>query len=406
MASLCSNKRRSAGLQACLQADLKVRTTKLVVVSLVSFVSFVVTVTATTTQQPDAARADALARQAAARLQTLQHEAERLASEEQTLLGDLRKLEVDREIRAEEFRRIDGQYQQIAGELATIAASMRALEESDLAQRPALRARLVEMYKLGQARYFRLLLSTADLRRVGQASRTVAALADLDRRRIAEHQRTLAELRATRARLESRRRELEKLRAEAQRAQMAVARAAAARNDLIRDIDRRRDLNAQLAGELQSAQLRLQSQVKTLASGGSAEASALPLRPFRGDLPWPADGAVRREFGRTTGARGLTSNGIEIAAAEGAAVKAVHDGVVAFADTFAGFGNLVIVDHGSQAFSLYGNLLEMSVKRGARVEHGQRIGSVGPTPVGPAGLYFELRVDGQPVDPLQWFRKR
>ena len=99
-------------------------------------------------------------------------------------------------------------------------------------------------------------------------------------------------------------------------------------------------------------------------------------------MPWPADGAVRREFGRTTGARGLTSNGIEIAAAEGAAVKAVHDGVVAFADTFAGFGNLVIV------------------------EHGQRIGSVGPTPVGPAGLYFELRVDGQPVDPLQWFRKR
>ena len=58
----------------------------------------------------------------------------------------------------------------------------------------------------------------------------------------------------------------------------------------------------------------------------------------------------------------------------------------------------MIVDHGAQAFSLYGNLLDIAVKKGARVERGQTVGSVGPSPTGPAGLYFELRVDGQPVD--------
>ncbi len=101
-----------------------------------------------------------------------------------------------------------------------------------------------------------------------------------------------------------------------------------------------------------------------------------------------------------------SSNGIEIAAPEGADRPAVHDGVVAFADTFAGFGNLVILDHGSQTFSLYGDLLDITVKKGARVERGQPVGTVGPTPAGPPGLYFELRVDGQPVDPLQWLKKR
>lgn len=103
---------------------------------------------------------------------------------------------------------------------------------------------------------------------------------------------------------------------------------------------------------------------------------------------------------------GSSSNGIEITTADGAAATAVHDGVVAFAGSFAGFGNLVILDHGSQAFTLYGDLLEVSATRGTRVDRGQPIGSVGPLPSGGSGLYFELRVDGRPVDPLQWLKKR
>jgi septal ring factor EnvC (AmiA/AmiB activator) len=79
---------------------------------------------------------------------------------------------------------------------------------------------------------------------------------------------------------------------------------------------------------------------------------------------------------------------------------------VAFAGSFSGFGNLVILDHGSQSFSLYGDLLEMSVNKGARVDNGQPVGSAGPLPSGGTGIYFELRIDGRPVDPLQWLKKR
>jgi len=105
-------------------------------------------------------------------------------------------------------------------------------------------------------------------------------------------------------------------------------------------------------------------------------------------------------------ASSLASTGIDINAAEGAPVAAVHEGVVAYADAFGGFGNLVIVDHGAQNFSLYGNLLEMSVAKGARVERGEAVGTVGAAPAGPPELHFELRIDGQSVDPLQWLRKR
>jgi len=352
-------------------------------------------------QPPDRARTEALARRAGERLQALQREADRLASDERTLLNELRKLEIDRQLKSEELKQLDADAAAVGDELDATTERMEALEASEAAERPELRSRVVEIYKLGQARYLRLLLSAPDLRRIGRASRTVAAMAKLDRDRVLSHQRTLDELKAARATLEQRQKKLNDVRAAAEKARVATARAVQARSDLVRDIDRRRDLNAQLAGELQTAQQRLQIALREIAAGSSpSEAATLPLKPFRGDLDWPVRGDVRQRFGLGG------SKGIEISAAEGADARAIHDGVVAFAATFSGFGNLVILDHGSQTFSLYGDLLEIAVKKGAHVDRGQPVGSVGPTRSGAAGLYFELRIDGQPVDPLQWLKRR
>jgi septal ring factor EnvC (AmiA/AmiB activator) len=356
-------------------------------------------------QTPDRAQTEALARRATERLQALQREADRLASEERTILGELRKLEIERQLRAAEMKRLDGDAAKVEAELAATSERVQALQTSEQAEQPELRARLVEIYKLGQARYLRMILSTPDLRNLGQATRTVAALAKLDRDRVAAHQQTLTELKSTRAALQQRRTEFATLRSAAQKAQAATQRAAQARLELVRDIDQKRDLNAQLAGEVQTTQQKLQAMLREMSTAAAApappvETAALPPTPFR-DLPWPVDGQVRRRF-----SRGSASNGIEITAPEGAEALAVHDGVVAFAGTFAGFGNLVILDHGSQTFSLYGDLLGITVRKGERVTHGHPVGSIGPTPSGTNGLYFELRVDGQPVDPLQWLKKR
>ncbi len=356
-------------------------------------------------QAPDRARTEALAQRATERLQVLRKEADRLAAEERTLLGDLRKLEVQRQIKAEELRQIVADGAQITDELVSNRRRMEYLEQQETSSRPELRARLVDIYKLGQGRYLRLLLSTTDIRQVGQASRILAALAKLDGDRIVMRQRTLTELKRTRAVLEQRGRRLNTLRAEGERAQAALDRASESRSALIRDIDNRRDLNAQLVGELQTAQQKLQAALRGLSANASVvEPAGLPLRPFRGDLDWPVSGTLARRSSSSAGA--ANSTGIVIAAAEGSVVSAVHDGVVAFADPFGGFGNLVIVDHGSQSFSLYGDLLETSVKKGARIERGHPVGTVGPAPAGPPELYFELRIDGQSVDPLQWLKKR
>jgi murein hydrolase activator len=360
-------------------------------------------------QAPDRAHAEALARRATARMQALHREADALASQERTLLVDLQRLEVERRLRSEQLKKVTADADAVSRDLDATETRIAELEREERTQRPGLEQRLAEVYKLGRGGYLRMLLSVDDLRGMGRAYRTVAAISEIDRARVREHRRTLQELRTAAKDLGERRVKLAGLHKDALRARSAADQAAAARSQLIDRIDQRRDLNAQLAGELQVAQQRLQQALAAMASGRPAvELVALPLGPFQGDLDWPLAGPLVQRFGRDRGRFATTAaqNGIEIGGTEGAPVTAVHDGTVAFADTFAGFGNLVIIDHGSQAFSLYGHLSALDVARNDRIARGQPVGEAGSGPTGQTGLYFELRIDGKPVDPVQWLKKK
>jgi septal ring factor EnvC (AmiA/AmiB activator) len=359
-------------------------------------------------QDAGRARTEAQARRAADRLAALHREADQLAGEARSLLGDLRAHELNRQIATEQLRQITTDLTAASAELAANSADVRRLESEDRAELPELRRRLVELYKLGRGGYARLLLATRDLRQVNQAARTVAMLVRTDRERVEARRQRIGALQTARVALEQRTTELSALRSKAESAQRAAVQAVDRQNALLSQIDRRRDLTAQLAGELQNAQAGLQRALKSSEGGAAANASALPIGPFRGDLDWPVAGALRRRFGsrplRPSAAP--VTNGIEIGASEGTPVRAVHDGVVTYAEPFTGFGNLVIVQHDGRNATLYGYLLDVEVARGQAVGRGETIGSVGASPTGVAGLYFELRIDAQPVDPLQWLRRR
>ena len=362
--------------------------------------------------QSDKAQAQELARRAAARINALQHEADALAARERTLLDDLRRLEVERDLRTVQFEQGERDLATIQDDWRTMATRIDQLDARARAQTPALSSRMVELYKLGKAGYARLLLSVDDLREAGRAYRFVSALQQLDRQRVVEHGRTVVDLRTAQTALEDRRRQRLVLQEQVGVAKAAAAKAASAQAALIQQIDQRRDLAAQLMGELQAAQQKMQKRLTDFEQGGragAASAAMLPLRPFRGDLDWPIDGRVLSTFGRQRYQRfntAIVSNGIRIAAPQGATIRAIHEGTVVFADPFTGFGNLVIVDHGGQAFTMYGTLSTMTVSVGTHVITGQDVGAAGASPEGVASIYFELRVDGKPVDPLQWLKKK
>lgn len=348
------------------------------------------------------APADAASR-ATERLRALQAESDALASQGRTLLVELRRLEVARQLRAGELRAIADQAADLEGEIAGTTRQIALLQRTREEQAPAWRARMTELYKLGRGGYARVLLGVQDVRLVGHAYRTVSLLAGRDLELARAHRSTRHALEQARAALLERQAQVELVRQQATEARAAADKAVRDHAALIAALDARRDLNAQLAGELQTARDRLQRTVSALPD----DAPVLPLRPFRGALDWPVVGRVLTPFaGGSSSAGGARRSGVEIAGAPGALVAAVHDGVVAYAAPFTGFGNLVIVDHGGGSHSLYGYLEGPEVERGDRVARGNTLGTVGTAPAGVAALYFELRIDGVAVDPLQWLKHR
>ncbi len=362
------------------------------------------------TQAPDKTAAQTQIRRATERLKILQREADALTAQARTLIAELRKLELDRQIRGQEVARAQAEVELAAAELATAEAETRRLHAAVEAERPVVASRLADLYKLGRPGYWRMLLSVDDLQSVGRTFRTMTTIAEQDRARIEGYSRTLAALADTRTTMAKRAEAAAGTRAQAQAARAALERAVAAQSARIEEIDARRDLNAQLTGELQEAARQLQSSVGGLAPGRPASAAGpLPIAPFRGDLPWPASGTARSAFGRGRTSRfsaAIQRNGILIGVAEGDRVRAVHEGRVAFAGPFAGFGNLVILEHGEGDHSLYGHLRVLGVARGDAVERQAVLGETGLTPAGVPGLYFELRIDGRAVDPLQWLKRQ
>nr|WP_240511495.1 LysM peptidoglycan-binding domain-containing M23 family metallopeptidase [Novosphingobium panipatense] len=133
-----------------------------------------------------------------------------------------------------------------------------------------------------------------------------------------------------------------------------------------------------------------------VAAPAPAPTPSAASKPAR--FAWPVNGPIRRGF--QTGAN--HHDGIDITAAEGTMVRAAAAGTVRFAGMEKEqFGNLVVLDHGDGWFTAYAFLSRVTVKEGARVAAGERVGLVGHTGLAKGNeLHFEVRQDGKPVDPL------
>ena len=135
----------------------------------------------------------------------------------------------------------------------------------------------------------------------------------------------------------------------------------------------------------------------------SNDFAGINFASLRGKLRLPVRGEVTNRFGASREDTGVSWKGLFIKSNEGSDVKSVADGRVVFADWMRGFGNLIIVDHGSGYMSLYGNNQAVLKHVGEEVDAGDTIASVGNSGGNESnGLYYELRRNSQPFDPLSW----
>ena len=320
------------------------------------------------------------------------------------------------------LRELGVQSKEINRELAELTAEARRNEESLKTQQLLLARLLYQHYLGGQTEPLKLLLNREDpneiarrLHYFGYISRARAGL-------ISDLRAGLAKLRELSQDVQHKATELAAVAAETKAQRAVLEREKRARNQVLtrisRDIQRqKREIGTMKRDENRLARLvasitklmarskpapRLKNERVPQASSGDS-----PFLELKGKLNLPVRGELANRFGSPRADGGVVWKGLFIAARAGEEVRAVADGRVVFADWLRGFGNLLIVDHGDAYMSLYGNNEALYKRVGDPIRGGESIAAVGASGGNAdSGLYFELRHQGRPLDPLDWVHIR
>lgn len=383
-------------------------------------------------------------RQAEQRLQRVKQELEEVAAERRRLEGRrgraARSLrEADEQVAAS-TRALHQTTARIQAEelaLAELGARRTELDQRLGGQREELAALLRAAYAIGDHAALKLLLAQD---RVGDANRMLAYHRYLQAQRAGRIQalaQELEELDAVEAEIAERTAALEAER-ERQAAQLAalerdrgeragqlaqleeqyadrqerekrLGRDAGALEKLIEQL---RAAAARAAAREAEERARAERQARDAGGGRIQAPRRAPAQVARGaaiqvgGLSWPVAGSLLAGFGATM-PDGRKSSGVLIGAPAGTPVTAVADGTVVFSEWMTGYGLIVIIDHGNGHMSLYAHNDALLREVGDRVSRGDAVASVGNSGgQGQPSLYFELRRNGQPIDPSGWLQRR
>ena len=387
------------------------------------------------------------------------HAADSLAASEKAISNANRSL-----------RELTNEQQRTEQKLQALSKDLQQLEAAVAQQRRKLEKMLREQYEAGHDDRVRLLLSGDNPNRIARELRYLGYVSAEQVKAIEKLQQDIAAIEANKADAEEARAALEDIAAEQREQKALLEKEKGKRKALVAQLAGKLSAQRREAGNLARDEERLSALVDKLAvliaqqrkaeeeeakrrAKARAEAAAardkqlaeksrkdekarpeasakaeppvksLPRKPEPelAELPPPPDGnafaalrgkgklPVKGELTATFGAKradGPNWKGIFIKAAEGSEVHAAGAGEVIFADWMRGFGNLIIVDHGGQYLSIYGNNQSLLKRPGDRVKNGDVIATVGNSGGNEnSGLYFELRHQGRAIDPLSWINR-
>lgn len=311
-----------------------------------------------------------------------------------------------------------GQQRDANAALNQLQTQSRRLESEIQSQQVLLGKLLYQQYLGGQQEYLRLLLNRQD---PNQVARDLHYFGYISRARadwLKSLRVNLAELEQLTRQSREKSAELAAIQAEQAEQKKRLEKDKAERQKVLARISRQIDKQRREISKLQRDENRLTRLIEKLGQILSRKNSAAPLSntkvpdasvdtsPFaqlKGKLNLPVRGELANRFGSPRSDGGVLWKGLFIRSPSGQEVKAVAAGRVVFADWLRGFGNLLIVDHGQGYMSLYGNNETLYKQVGEAIHGGDTIAAVGNSGGNPdSGLYFEVRYQGKPLDPLTW----
>jgi len=290
------------------------------------------------------------------------------------------------------------------------AATLQRLTQQHAVAQRRLEERLVQLYESSEASEIEILLqaqSFSDLleqldyfRAIGEQDKRIA---DTIKRlqvemRLAKEQTvaTKAEVSKATAILAQKTEEQRAARAALLARQAALAAARQSKQGLLADVKQDRHADEEDLEAMQAASAAIAAQIQGSQGGSSSSGGGTPSAS---GLIWPVSGPITSGFGWRWG---RMHEGIDIGAACGTTIHAAASGTVIYAGWMDGYGNISIIDHGGGLATAYGHQSSIYVSGGS-VSQGQAIGAVGSTGHSTGcHLHFEVRVNGTPVNPLNY----
>jgi murein hydrolase activator len=271
----------------------------------------------------------------------------------------------------------------------------RALDQ----RRRDFQRQLTGLYRLGRQGYLRLFFLLRPDASLLPSIRLMRYLVRRDREAVDGYQEAKQHLSRRRDQLAAERQDRDRWLGWEQTRRRELVAARQHKAALLARVERERQVLAGRAVELADRERKLAAFVDLLYGRSSTDLAGAPMQQFRGILDWPVPGRVAERFGPRLDPRYRTQvphNGIDLETAVGAEVKAVYPGKVLYAAPFEGYGLTAVVAHPGRVLTLYAGLSELKKAKDDMVSLAETVGLASDR------LYFEIRVENHPEDPVSW----
>jgi septal ring factor EnvC (AmiA/AmiB activator) len=310
---------------------------------------------------------------------------------------------------------LNGKLKNLKKKAVDIEGQIKELTRDIAKQKKLFNQRLIALYRYQRSGgMLRTVFSSNSYLDLSRRTKFIVMVLDQDRQTISTFLEQISSIEEKKIALQENCKSLEDTKERITDKKKQVAKKKEAQSELLQKIQEEKELHRANLEKLEKEARELQSLIDSL--GKEEEKKKPPSSPvkstgfakLKGKLPLPVQGKILSRYGKKVDPTLNTTffqKGIEIAADKGDEVRAIYQGKVLYAQSFKGYGKIIIVDHGDSYYSLSGYLSKILKSPGDRVEAGEVIALSGETGSlkGPR-LYFELRHQGKTVDPLPWLR--
>ncbi len=334
---------------------------------------------------------------------------------EGSVLKAMEAIEHDLDRKNRNLKRISQKLDSILENLQKNREDLTSAEGSLMHQKGLLKKRAKALYKWQRGGSpFVLLNESGSLGELMRRKRYLEILLEKDKAILASLVRDSERYKDLSRQFEARKKRLDQQRRALVDAKRAVRKEKEKKRRMLASLRSEKKLRTQTIKELEESAQQLQKMIHEMNRKGSAKGSvsygSAGFAALKGQLNYPTMGRVVGDYGASKHpefSEDVFRHGIDIEAPLGEEIRTVERGKVIFADQFSGYGKMMIIDHGKRYYTIYAHLSELLKRAGQTVQRGEPIALVGETgSLRGTGLYFEIRKDGKPLDPLPWFRRR